>query len=561
MATGDKRIPQLGKAATTAKDGVFAIVDPITDKTVQIEVQKALGAVRADMDWQSDTTYALGDFVLYIGIPWKSLQSSNVGNIPAENTFWTEEIISTADGITDTQWAAGLFTYNNSKIVYNNAQYYLQTSAPFESSDIAAEIIAGNWASPGLAAFDYADAIPQTVEPPYNEARYFYDDNKKNFVFMNDRLSPRLDIGREQWIRGVNKTGSGTTDGKVVYQNGTVTGDLPNMALARADSLTTSKALGLYTEDVAIDDDGEVTSFGLLNDIDTSLWTPGTVLYLSETTAGMLTSTIPPPPNAVVPIGFVIKQNATTGKIFVNVGHIEQPVNTSVNSAWSSFSGSTTSTNWVNGFYTFESSITPAGGTAMGIANVSYAAHVYFVLGASSTNMVIRINGTRIEDNGTRTINYNSDIDTTGAVLDDYFETPEKFIGQVTISLLSGTGVVVVYGWAAYWDNRNTRFVVSSLEWVGRAGANDPAPNILLYHHKTTGWTYNAAGAILPTPLVDMQSIHVNEFQFATGQYFKFKVIGLSDVIEGEGSEGIVIGIDITANNAVANSNIEMQKV
>ena len=562
MATGDREITQLPKAASTAKDGVIAIVDPITGKTVQIAIQPGLGAVRADMDWQSDTTYAIDDFVLYNGLTaWKSLQNSNTGNVPAENTFWTAITISPADGITDTQHANGLFTYDDSKVIYQNAQYFLQIAAPYESSDIAAEITAGDWDGPAPTIQEFVDFDPQDPEPGYNEGRVFYDDVKKNYVFMNDRETPRMDLGREQWIRAVNKTGSGTTDGKVVYQNGTVTGDLPNVDLAKADAIATSLVLGLYTEDVDIDDNGEVTSFGLLNDINTNAWSPGTLLYLSESTAGGLTDSIPLPPNAIVPIGFVIKQNATTGKIFVNVGHSVQPVNTSVSSSWSAFSGSTAQTNWLKGFYTFESVITPAGGQTMGSANIAYTAHVYFVLGASSTDMVIRVNGTRIQDDGTRTTNYNSDVDTSGTGLDDYFETPEKFIGQVNITLLSGTGVVVVYGWAAYWDNRNTRFVVSSVEWTGRAGANDAGPNISLYHHKTTGWTYNSAGAILPPPLTDMQSVHVTEFQFATGQQFKFKIIGISNVVEGEDSEGIVFGIDITQNNAVANSNVEMQKV
>ena len=562
MADSGKRIVQLSPAASTAKDGVFAIVDPITDETVQTAVQAALGATRASFAWQAGTTYSIDDLVLLNGLTvWKSLINSNLGNIPTENAFWTNEPISLADGITDTLYATGVFTYDDSKVINDNAQLFLQTAAPFLSSDIDAEIIAGDWAGPGAAPQEFVDFIPQDPEPGFNEGRVFYDDVKKNFVFMNDRTGPRMDVGREQWIRAVNKTGSGTTDGKVVYQNGTVTGELPNVDLAQSDALSTSTVLGVYTEDVSIDDDGEVTAFGLVNDIDTNLWVAGTVLYLSDSVAGGMTSTAPLPPNAIVPIGFVIKQNATTGKLFVNVGHISIPVHTSITSGWSAFSGSTSATNWLKGFYTFESAITPAGGQTMGTANIAYAAHVYFVLGASSTDMVIRVSGTRIQDDGTRTTSYNSDVDTSGGILDDYFETPEKFIGQVNITLLSGTGAVVDYGWAAYWDNRNTRFVVSSIEWTGRSGANDSGPNISLFHHMSTGWTYNGAGAILPPPITDMQSVHVTEFELATGQQFKFKITGLAEVVQGEGSEGIVIGIDITQNNAVANSNIEMQKV
>ena len=56
-----------------------------------------------------------------------------------------------------------------------------------------------------------------------------------------------------------------------------------------------------------------------------------------------------------------------------------------------------------------------------------------------------------------------------------------------------------------------------------------------------------------------MQNIHNTEYQFANGEYFKFKIIGLSQVIQGDTDEGIIIGVDITANNAVSNSTIEVQ--
>jgi len=149
----DKRIPQLPRAATTAKQGVFAIVDPITDQTVQIAVQAALGATRASFDWQSDTTYSIGDLRLYNGLTvWRSLQNNNTGNVPTEGAWWTQETISTADGITDTAYSSGVFTYESSKVIYNNAQYYLQTAAPFKSTDIVTEIGNGDWAAAVVGA-------------------------------------------------------------------------------------------------------------------------------------------------------------------------------------------------------------------------------------------------------------------------------------------------------------------------------------------------------------------------------------------------------------------------
>ena len=557
----DRRIPELPQAAATAKQGVYAIYDPILDKTVQIDIQAGLGAVRASMDWQADVTYALNDLVLYQGLTgWKSLQASNVGNVPSENSFWTAVTISTADGITDTEWAAGLFTYDNSKVVYNNAQYFLQTAAPFESSNIGTEITAGDWEGPVGVAQQYVDFIPQDPPPSYSEARVFYDDVKHNFVFINDRTEPRMDLGRELWTRAVNKTGSGTTNGKAIYQNGS-TGDLPNAELAKADTETTSAMLGIFTEDVTVDDNGEVTSFGLINDLDTSSWTAGDVLFLSGSTAGELTNVAPVVPNFIVRVGTVIKSHATLGIIWINIGHIEPPIHRSINSAWTAFIGSTGVANYLKGYYTFQgTAFTPSGTPqTLGTANIAYDGHVYFVLGASSTDMVIRVSGTSYDDTTGRTAADTEDVDTSGGILDDYFESSKKWIGQVSITLQSGTGVIVDYGWSSYWDNRNTKFVISSIEWVGRAGANDSAPNLRLFHHKITGWTYTATGATPPAALVDMQIEYNTEFQFSNGEYFKFKKIGLSQLIDGTGSEGIIMAINITANNAVANSNVEIQ--
>ena len=406
-------------------------------------------------------------------------------------------------------------------------------------------------------SFNYAD-FTVTSAPTYSEGRVFYDGTKKNFVFMNDRTEPRLDVGRETWTRAVNKTGTGTTNGKAVYITGS-TGNLPNVELAKSDIEGTSEILGVYTEDVVIDDNGEVTSFGLVNDVATGSWGSGDVLYLDASTAGDLTNVKPDVPNFVVPVGIVVKSHASEGIIWINIGHIEPPIHRSINSAWSAFSGSTAATNYLKGYYTFESAVTPAGGTTLGGANLAYDAHVYFVLGVTSTDMVIRVSGTSYDDETGRTATDTEDIDTSGGVLDDYFETTKKWIGQISFALQSGTGVIAAYGWAAYWDNRNTKFVISALEWVGRAGANDTAPNIRLWHHKLTGWTYGVGGATPPTALVDMQSEFVTEYQFGTGQYFKFKKIGLSQLIDGTTDEGIIIGIDITANNAIANSNVELQ--
>ena len=105
------------------------------------------------------------------------------------------------------------------------------------------------------------------------------------------------------------------------------------------------------------------------------------------------------------------------------------------------------------GFYLWHSAaFTPAGGTNVGTANASYAAHSVVILGATSTDMVVRVTGTSITDDAVRTTSDTEDIDTSGGVSGAYFETSKKFLGQVSYTLQSGTGVIINAGWAKYYD-------------------------------------------------------------------------------------------------------------
>lgn len=558
--TDGKRIPQLPAANATAKDGVLAIVDPITDQTQQIAIQKALGATRADMEWQVATTYAIGDHVLRNGLTaWTSLVNSNIGNAPSENSFWTSEPISIGDGITLTQHGTGLFTYNNSLVVNNFAIYQLNVAAPFKSVDFATELTNADFKFVGTIGL--VDQIDFTAtNNGYLNRRINWDESQKCPAFFNDKSTSRHQIGRELWKRAVNRTGLTITNGKVVKAGVTdVPTGLPTMTLASATDVDVADIIGFVTHDCLDDEECEIVPFGDVNDINTTGLTEGAV-YLS-TVAGDVINDPPLSPDAVVLMGRAEVINASTGRIYANVNQAIFPTNVPLNASWSAFSGSITGPNYLHGFYTFESTAGIPAGQTLGTANIAYGAHPYIVLGASSTDMVVRFTGTSYDDITGRTVSDFEDVDTSGGVLDDYFEFTKKFIGQVTMTLQSGTGVIVDFGWAKYWDNQNSRFVTTGFSWTGVAGANDSGPNISLTHHRPIDWTYTGSGAIPPPPSRDMQSDYVTEFQFASAQPFAYKILGTSEVIKGELNEGMIIHIDITSNNAVRESAIEFNKI
>jgi hypothetical protein len=227
--------------------------------------------------------------------------------------------------------------------------------------------------------------------------------------------------------------------------------------------------------------------------------------------------------------------------------------------AFDSPAGSTGTFYW-GGYYLWHgSSFTPAGGTAVGTANASYAAHSVVILGATSTNMVVRVTGTSITDLAVRTASDTEDIDTSGGVAGAYYETSKKFIGQVSYSLQSGTGVVINAGWAKYFDANNNLFTVTGLEATWLGGANDSGFVIELLHHKDTGWTYGAGGTpVHPTALASMITDHVTEVATVNGEPGAWKRSDLNQVVAGNGSEGILFSITTTANKAIEMGNLQV---
>jgi hypothetical protein len=117
-----------------------------------------------------------------------------------------------------------------------------------------------------------------------------------------------------------NQTGATIPAGAAVYITGAGS-NRPLVSLAQANSETTSsKTLGLTTKAIATGHNGYVVLFGTLDKINTTAYTAGQALWLSATTAGGLTTTMPIAPNHAVFIGIVIT-SANNGKIEVRVAN------------------------------------------------------------------------------------------------------------------------------------------------------------------------------------------------------------------------------------------------
>jgi len=207
---------------------------------------------------------------------------------------------------------------------------------------------------------------------------------------------------------------------------------------------------------------------------------------------------------------------------------------------------------------------------ATGTANLSYAAHAFIVAGGAGatdgSDLVLTVTGTSITDEGVRTTSDSEVIvaDCTAAALDGHFETSKKWLGQITLTLSSTGGTAFSfdfnYGLVKYEDFNNEDFTVVGIEAVGLAGANDSNFNIKLMHYNST-WTYAATGfdpIVAGNTIASLVTDHSTDDQLKSGEHFAWKRDNLNTVVNGSGSEGIIIRVESSANNAVEYCNIHL---
>jgi hypothetical protein len=118
-----------------------------------------------------------------------------------------------------------------------------------------------------------------------------------------------------------NMTGATINKMTAVYINGGH-GSRPTIQKAIGNSEGgSSKTYGITASNITDNHTGAVISFGLLTDVDTDQFNAaeGSVLYLSPTSSGNLTTTKPSAPNHLVSVGKIVRNHNNQGIIAVNI--------------------------------------------------------------------------------------------------------------------------------------------------------------------------------------------------------------------------------------------------
>lgn len=139
-------------------------------------------------------------------------------------------------------------------------------------------------------------------------------------LVMEDSGEVIQQIGEETYYR--IKATSAITNGQVVMFTGTV-GASGALKGAPATGLTATQneyIMGVATQDIANNDWGYVTWFGLVRGIDTTggaeAWVDGQILYYNPAVPGGLTKNVPTAPNPKVIVASVVSA-ASNGSLFV----------------------------------------------------------------------------------------------------------------------------------------------------------------------------------------------------------------------------------------------------
>lgn len=173
---------------------------------------------------------------------------------------------------------------------------------------------------------DYID-LPE-IGPHVSQARrvqWNQDDGTMDIGLYGGSV---LQVGQELMYYAKNTSGGLIANGTPVMFTGTVgsSGKL-TFGLAVADgSVLADYMMGVATQDIADNDFGYVTSFGLVRGFDTTgapygeVWNDGDLLYFDPATPGTWTNVQPQAPNIDVPVAVVINAGGGgSGSIFVRM--------------------------------------------------------------------------------------------------------------------------------------------------------------------------------------------------------------------------------------------------
>lgn len=158
---------------------------------------------------------------------------------------------------------------------------------------------------------DFLDLGPQSSAPTHKEGRLWYDDVLDTLNFYNSVSDVTVNLPEETIFKIFNNTGVTITNGQMLRVTG-ASGGLPTVVLAKADSVQNSRVAGMAIHDIEDSSIGYILLTGYARNLDTSAFSEGEGLFLSESVAGDFTNL---EQQILAPVGRVLISDASVGVV------------------------------------------------------------------------------------------------------------------------------------------------------------------------------------------------------------------------------------------------------
>ena len=184
----------------------------------------------------------------------------------------------------------------------------------------------GNIDVTSISPVDYINFNTNPTVPSATGGTVYFDANENALSYkpITNQNDVTVNLGQESLIRIYNDLPTTILNGQVLHITGATIG-VPTVALANASKLGTAfteslaQSSGVATHDIPSGEYGFMTNFGIVRDLNTTAFTVGSEVFLSDTVDGALTND----PNNIAftsrisTVGYCLESNATTGKILV----------------------------------------------------------------------------------------------------------------------------------------------------------------------------------------------------------------------------------------------------
>jgi len=170
--------------------------------------------------------------------------------------------------------------------------------------------------------------------PLYGEGKVFYDKEAHALAYYNEQADVTVNVGQEVLIQVRNETGITIPNGAVVYPTGFNNGEVL-IGLALSSDKEKCRLIGMVTHEIEDQTNGYVTKIGVVNDLNTSAYASGDVIYLSPTVPGGVTKVKPLTSNYLTRVGAIKKADVSVGSIVVDTQTSEYTVEALEDTGWS----------------------------------------------------------------------------------------------------------------------------------------------------------------------------------------------------------------------------------